>query len=169
MLNKVTLIGNLGADPESRFMASGEQVVTLNVATTRRWKDKQSGERKEETEWHRVSIFGKLAEIASKYLKKGSKCYLEGRIKTSKYQKNGVDMYSTGIIADQMIMLDGKSDDSGAQPQQAQQVAYGQSPGGKFEPQTQYTKQTPHHEQKSNGYAPNQSVSEAPYDDDIPF
>lgn len=109
MLNKVQLIGNLGADPESRFMASGEQVVTLNVATTRRWKDK-AGDRKEETEWHRVTIFGKLAEIAAQYLHKGSKCYLEGRIKTSKYQKDGVDMYSTGIIADQMVMLDSRND-----------------------------------------------------------
>jgi len=121
MLNKVTLIGNLGADPESRFMPSGEQVVTLNVATTRRWKDKQTGERKDETEWHRVTIFGKLAEIAAQYLKKGSKCYLEGRIKTSKYQKEGVDVYSTGIIADQMIMLDGRSEGQANQPQQSAQ------------------------------------------------
>lgn len=115
MLNRVTLIGNLGADPESRFMPSGEQVVTLNVATTRRWKNKQTGERQDETEWHRVTIFGKLAEIAAQYLKKGSKCYLEGRIKTSKYQKDGVDVYSTGIIADQMIMLDSRE---GGQPAQ---------------------------------------------------
>lgn len=123
MLNKVQLIGNLGADPESRFLASGDQVVTLNLATTRRWKDK-AGERKEETEWHRISIFGKLAEIAAQYLHKGSKCYIEGRIKTSKYQKDGVDVYSTGIIGEQMVMLDSRGDqDSGQQPRPAQQPA----------------------------------------------
>jgi single-strand DNA-binding protein len=108
MLNKVTLIGNLGTDPESRFMPNGNQVVTLSIATTMSWKDKTTGEKKSETEWHRVTMFGALAEIAAKYLTKGSKVYIEGRIKTTKYNKEGVDHYSTGIISDVMKMLDSK-------------------------------------------------------------
>lgn len=107
MKNLVILIGNLGADPEARFMPSGDQITTLSLGTTRKWKDKQ-GQKVEETEWHRITIFGALAKVASDYLHKGSKVYFEGRIKTTKYQKDGVDMYSTGIIAENMVMLDGK-------------------------------------------------------------
>lgn len=127
MLNKVTLIGNLGADVELRYLPNGSAVATLSVATTRKWKDKQTNEKREETEWHRVTLFQKLAEIAGQYLKKGSKVYLEGRIKTTKYQKDGVDHYSTGIIADQMIMLDGKQADGSAQPQQRAEPPKGNS------------------------------------------
>jgi single-strand DNA-binding protein len=108
MLNKVTLIGRLGADPEVRYMPSGEPIATLNVATSRRWKDRNTNERKEETEWHRVTFFGAIAKVCGDYLKKGSQVYIEGRIKTDKYQKDGVDVYRTGIIAETLHMLDSK-------------------------------------------------------------
>ena len=108
-INKVILVGNLGADPETRYMPSGDAVTNIRLATTDRYKDKASGEQKETTEWHRVAFFGKLAEIAGEYLKKGSSCYIEGRIKTRKYQdKDGKDVYSTEIVAEQMQMLGGK-------------------------------------------------------------
>lgn len=108
-VNRVTLIGNLGADPETRYMPSGDAVTNIRLATTDRYKDKASGEQKETTEWHRVAFFGKLAEIAGEYLKKGSSCYIEGRIKTRKWQdKDGKDVYSTEIVAEQMQMLGGK-------------------------------------------------------------
>ena len=105
-LNKVMLIGNLGADPEVRYLPSGDAVTNIRIATTESWKDKATSEKKEETEWHRISFFGKLAEIAGEYLKKGSPVYIEGRIKTRKWQdKDGQDRYSTDIVADRMQML----------------------------------------------------------------
>jgi len=108
-VNKVILVGNLGADPEVRYLPSGDAVANIRLATTDRYKDKQSGEFKEMTEWHRVSFFGRLAEIVSEYLKKGSSVYIEGRIRTRKYQaQDGTDRYSTDIIADQMQMLGGR-------------------------------------------------------------
>jgi single-strand DNA-binding protein len=109
MLNKVMLIGRLGADPEVRYMPSGDAITNIRLATSRRWNDRNSGERKEETEWHRVVFFSGLAKIAGEYLKKGSQVYVEGRIRTNKWQKDGVDQYTTEIIADQMHMLDSKS------------------------------------------------------------
>src|SRR5258705_5964993 len=118
-VNKVILVGNLGADPEVRYLPSGDAVANIRLATTDRYKDKTSGEFKEMTEWHRVSFFGRLAEIVSEYLKKGSSVYIEGRIRTRKYQaQDGTDRYSTEIVADQMQMLGGRSgagggDDSG--------------------------------------------------------
>ncbi len=115
MLNKVTLIGNLGADPDSRYMPNGGQVVTLSLATQRRWKDKSSGERKEHTEWHRVVMFNKIAEIAAEYLKKGSQLYIEGRLQTRKWtDNNGIDRYTTEIVADQMHMLGSKGQQANA-------------------------------------------------------
>lgn len=108
-INKVILIGNLGADPESRAMPSGMTVANIRVATSETWKDKQSGESKERTEWHTVAMFGKLGDIAGEYLKKGSKVYIEGSLRTRKWQdKQGNDRYTTEIIADQMQMLDGR-------------------------------------------------------------
>jgi len=105
-VNKVIIVGNLGADPETRFLPSGEAVANIRVATTDRWKDKASGEMKEMTEWHRISFFGRLAEIAGEYLKKGSQVYVEGSLRTRKWQdKDGNDKYSTEIRADQMQML----------------------------------------------------------------
>lgn len=110
-LNKVTIIGHLGRDPENRYLPSGEQVTGIAVATTDRWKDKATGEQKELTEWHRVSFFGKLAEIAAQYLKKGSPVYIEGRLRTRKYtDKDGIDRYATEIIADAMQMLGSRQD-----------------------------------------------------------
>jgi single-strand DNA-binding protein len=110
-VNKVILIGNLGQDPEVRFTPSGTAVANLNLATTDTWMDRQSGQRQERTEWHRVVMFNKLAEIAQQYLKKGSKLYVEGRLQTRKWQdQNGQDKYSTEIVANDMQMLDGRGD-----------------------------------------------------------
>lgn len=116
-VNKVILIGNLGKDPEISQTPSGGAVTNITVATTDSWKDKQTGEKKETTEWHSVVFFNRLAEIAGEYLKKGSKVYIEGSLKTEKYQDKatGTDRYSTKIIANEMQMLDGKGGDSAPQ------------------------------------------------------
>ena len=108
-VNKVIIIGNLGADPEVRYMPSGGAVTNLSIATSESWKDKETGERVERTEWHRVVLFNRLAEIASEYLKKGSKVYLEGSIRTRKWQdNNGQDRYTTEIVANELQMLDSR-------------------------------------------------------------
>ncbi|BBL34562.1 single-stranded DNA-binding protein [Nitrosomonas stercoris] len=108
-LNKVMLIGNLGRDPEVRYMPSGDAITTINIATTDTWKDK-SGEKQERTEWHRVVMFSKLAEIAGEYLKKGSQVYIEGRLQTRKWtDKSNIERYTTEIVADRMQMLGGRS------------------------------------------------------------
>jgi single-strand DNA-binding protein len=115
-VNKAIIVGTLGKDPEMRYMPSGSAVANLSVATSEQWKDKQSGEKQERTEWHRVAIFGKLAEIAGEYLRKGSQVYLEGKIQTRKWQdKEGKDRYSTEIVADTMQMLGGKRSDRSQQ------------------------------------------------------
>jgi len=121
MLNKATLIGNLGREPEVKYSSTGAAIANLAVATSESWKDKNTGEKKEQTEWHRVSVFGKLAEIAGQYLHKGSKVYIEGQIKTSKYQnKEGVDVYTTSInvsgFGGVLKMLDSKGE--GGAPRQ---------------------------------------------------
>ena len=108
-VNKVILVGNLGRDPEVRYTAEGSAITSISVATTSTWKDRNSGERREETEWHRVTFFNRLAEIAGEYLKKGRSVYIEGRLKTRKYtDANGVEKYATDIIAEQMQMLGGR-------------------------------------------------------------
>jgi single-strand DNA-binding protein len=108
-VNKVILVGNLGRDPETRYTPDGAAICNVSIATTSQWKDKASGERKEETEWHRVTFYGRLAEIAGEYLKKGRSVYVEGRLKTRKYKdKEGIEKYATDIIADQMQMLGGR-------------------------------------------------------------
>jgi single-strand DNA-binding protein len=105
-VNKVIIVGNLGRDPETRYMPSGDAMTSITVATTDSWKDKATGEKKEQTEWHRISFFGKLAEIAGQYLKKGSQVYIEGSLRTRKYtDKDGVEKYATDIRADTMQML----------------------------------------------------------------
>jgi single-strand DNA-binding protein len=104
-VNKVILVGNLGRDPETRYMPDGGAVTNVSIATTETWKDKTSGEKQEKTEWHRVAFFGKLAEIAGEYLKKGSQVYVEGRLQTREWEKDGVKRYTTEIIADRMQML----------------------------------------------------------------
>ena len=114
-INKVILIGNLGKDPETRYMPSGKAATNFSIATSERFKDRETGEPQERTEWHRVATFDRLAEIAAEYLKKGSKVYIEGRLRTRKWQdKEGKDRYSTEIIADQMQMLDSRGMGGGA-------------------------------------------------------
>jgi single-strand DNA-binding protein len=113
-VNKVILVGNLGADPETRYLPSGDAVSNIRLATTDRFKDKASGEMKEATEWHRVAFFGRLAEIVNEYLKKGSSVYIEGKIRTRKWtDPAGVEKYSTEIVADQMQMLGGRTTGAG--------------------------------------------------------
>ncbi len=113
-VNKVILIGNLGKDPETRYMPSGEALTSFSIATSETWKDKTSGEKKEATEWHRISTFGKLAEICGEYLRKGSQVYIEGSLRTRKWQdKEGQDRYTTEIRADQMRMLGGRGGGEG--------------------------------------------------------
>jgi single-strand DNA-binding protein len=108
-VNKVIIVGNLGRDPETRYMPNGEAVTNVAVATTESWKDKNSGDKKEITEWHRITFYRKLAEIAGQYLKKGSSVYVEGRLQTRKWtDKDGVERYTTEIIADTMQMLGGR-------------------------------------------------------------
>lgn len=110
MLNKVMLLGRLGADPDLKYLPNGTEIATLRLATSRRWKDKNTGERKEDTEWHRVVLFGSLGKIAADYLKKGSQCYVEGRIRTQKWQdQSGQDRYTTEIIGEELKLLDSKS------------------------------------------------------------
>ena len=121
-VNKVILVGNLGKDPESRVTGSGEAVCTFSIATTESWRDKSSGERKDITEWHKVVAYGKLAEIAGEYLRKGSQVYVEGKIKTRKWQdNNGQDRYTTEINASALTMLGKKVEDEGGRQQPKQQ------------------------------------------------
>lgn len=130
-VNKVILIGTLGRDPDVRYTASGSAVANLSVATSEQWKDKNTGEKKEQTEWHKVSIFGKLAEIAGEYLKKGSHVYIEGRIQTRKWQdKDGQDKYTTEIVANAMQMLGGQSGQASAPQSPAPGNAGGDSDDG---------------------------------------
>jgi single-strand DNA-binding protein len=108
-INKVIIVGNLGSDPETRYMPSGSAVTNLTVATNESWKDKQTGEQKDRTEWHKVAMFNRLAEIAAEYLRKGSQVYIEGKLRTRKWQdKNGQDRWTTEIVADEMQMLGGR-------------------------------------------------------------
>ena len=164
MLNKVTLIGNLGADPEVRYMPSGDAITNIRLATTRRWKDRQTGERKEETEWHRVVFFAGLAKIAGEYLKKGSQVYVEGRIRTQKWQgQDGQDRYTTEIVADEMHMLGSRSggtasfgDDQSA-GYSAQPSKSASQSGGRPMPQN------------NPGSMPPSPPDYDDFDDDIPF
>ncbi len=130
-INKVTLIGNIGHDPEVRYMPNGNAVTTVSIATTEGWKDKQTGERQERTEWHRVVFFGRLCEIAGEYLRKGSKVYIAGGLRTRKWQdKNGQERYTTEIVANEMLMLDsrgGSPTDDFSKPQQSHAMDEGQS------------------------------------------
>ncbi|MBL8386127.1 MAG: single-stranded DNA-binding protein [Burkholderiales bacterium] len=140
-VNKVILVGNLGKDPEVRYAPSGDAFANVTLATTRTWKDKNSGEKKEETEWHRIVFNGRLAEIAGEYLKKGRPIYVEGRLRTRKWQdKDGQDKYTTEIIADQMQMLGSREgmgsapmDDGGARAAPAAKPAPAKKPAGNFD------------------------------------
>lgn len=147
-INKVILVGNCGKDPETRYMPSGGAVTNISVATSESWKDKQTGETKENTEWHNVVFFNRLGEIAGEYLKKGSQVYIEGRLKTEKYEKDGVTRYMTKIIASEMQMLGGRSSgDSYAPAQNSTQGAQSGQSAGKPQP----------------------AMVEEGFDDDIPF
>ena len=115
-INKVILVGNLGRDPETRYMPSGGAVTNVSVATSKQWKDRDSGEQKERTEWHRVVFFNRLAEIAGEYLKRGSKVYVEGELRTRKWEKDGQDHYTTEIVGNEMQMLDSRGGGSGPPP-----------------------------------------------------
>ena len=158
-VNKVILIGNLGRDPETRYLPSGDAVTNISVATSEKWKDK-GGEQQEHTEWHRVAFFGKLAEIAGEYLKKGSPVYVEGRIRTRKWQdkESGQDRYSTEIVADRMQLLGTRSGGAEGMPREpaaaaSAGAAAGGAAGGGGKPQ----------QQQKKGGAFDQM------DDDIPF
>lgn len=115
-VNKVIVLGNLGKDPETRYTQGGDAVTSLNLATTEKWKDKD-GAKQEKTEWHRVVMFGRLAEVAGEYLKKGSQCYIEGKLQTRKYtDKEGVERYVTEIVGERLQLLGGKSDGEQREP-----------------------------------------------------
>lgn len=145
-VNKVIIVGNLGADPEVRYMPSGSAVTNIRVATSEGWKDKQSGETQERTEWHRIVFFNRLAEIASEYLRKGSKVYIEGSLRTNKWQdQSGNERYTTEIIANTMQMLDSK----------------GGNAGGMYDNQSSASESSP--------MPVSEPAMTADYDDDIPF
>ena len=166
-LNKVQIIGNCGQDPEVRYMPNGNAVANLTLATSEKWKDKNTGEPKEETEWHRIVVFGKLAEIIGEYIRKGSKLYIEGKLKTRKWtDQQGQEKYTTEIVVDgfsgQMIMLDskggnqsqGSQNTQGYAPQQnAPQGNYQQPQGHK---QQQYQQSPQQNQAPQGGYAPQQ-------------
>lgn len=133
-VNKVILIGNLGQDPEVRFLPSGNPVCNLRIATTDSWTDRQSGQRQERTEWHSVVLFNKLAEIAQQYVKKGSRIYIEGRLQTRKWQgQDGQDRYSTEIVGNDMQMLDSRAGGQGGGDYAQPQGQYGGAPQGGYD------------------------------------
>ncbi|MEQ9464862.1 MAG: single-stranded DNA-binding protein [Haliea sp.] len=158
-VNKVILVGNLGADPETRYMPSGGAVTNVNLATSDSWKDKQTGQPQERTEWHRVVFFNRLAEIAGEYLKKGTKVYVEGSLRTRKWQgQDGQDRYTTEIVASEMQMLDSRS---------------GGQQGGGY-PQDDYSQSAPSPQQQPAASPGRQASAPPPgdfgdFDDDIPF
>jgi len=122
-INKVILIGNVGGDPETRYMPNGNAVTNITLATTDSWKDKQTGQLQERTEWSRIVFFGKVAEIAGEYLRKGSQCYIEGRLQTREWEKDGVKRYTTEVVVDMngtLQLLGGKPDSQQSQPRQQQ-------------------------------------------------
>jgi single-strand DNA-binding protein len=150
-VNKVIIVGNLGNDPETRYMPSGGAVTNISVATSETWKDKQTGQPQEKTEWHKIIFFNKLAEIAGEYLKKGSKVYVEGSLRTRKWQnKEGVDQYTTEIVAIEMQMLDSRGDSQQNTPSQA-------------------PRQQPQQSQAPQQQAPAPSGGYDDFDSDIPF
>jgi single-strand DNA-binding protein len=157
-VNKVILLGNVGQDPEPRYQPSGSAIVNLRIATTRNWKDRQTGEKREQTEWHTVVFFDRLAEIAAEYLRKGSPVYVEGRLQTRKWQdkETGKDRYSTEIIATEMQLLGSRSD----------RMAGGMGTESRGEPRT--APSTSGRVAAAGGGA-GAGTDESPFDDDIPF
>ncbi|MDD1792067.1 single-stranded DNA-binding protein [Enterovibrio makurazakiensis] len=170
-VNKVILIGNLGNDPEVRYLPNGGAVANLTVATSETWRDKNTGENKEMTEWHRVVMYRRLAEIAGEYLKKGSKVYLEGRLQTRKWQgQDGQDRYTTEIVANEMQMLDSRSGGGmGGQGQPAQQSSQQGNWGQPQQPAYQQQPAQKAPQQPPQQQAPQQYNDMPDFDDDIPF
>ncbi len=182
-INKVIIVGNIGQDPEVKYMPSGGAVTNVSIATSETWKDKATGQPQERTEWHRVVFFNRLGEIAGEYLKKGSKVYIEGSLRTRKWQaQDGTDRYTTEIVANEMQMLDGRSDNQGGGSNQGgnfnQDQQYGAPQGGGYQgggaPAPQQNRQAP---AQQGGYgnqppahnAPQQPAGFDSFDDDIPF
>lgn len=168
-INKVILIGNLGQDPEMRAMPSGGAVTNLTIATSESWKDKQTGQPQERTEWHRVVFFNRLAEIAGEYLKKGSKVYIEGSLRTRKWQdKNtGADRYTTEIVANEMQMLDSRGGGEGMGGGQGGGQGYAQQGAPAAQPQR--AQQAPAQPAAQSAPAQNAPAGFDNFDDDIPF
>jgi len=167
VLNKVTLIGNLGADPEVRYMPNGGAVTNISLATTRRWKDKQTGERRDATEWHRIVFFNRLAEVAGEYLRKGSQVYVEGRLQTRKWQdQSGQDRYTTEIIASEMQMLGSRT--GGTAPLGNQASATNNAPATNTATQNTAVS-TPPAAPASQPMPEQPPAAYEDFDDDIPF
>ncbi|MEL7326218.1 MAG: single-stranded DNA-binding protein [Pseudomonadota bacterium] len=175
-INKVILVGNLGNDPEIRYMPNGGAVANITIATSESWRDKATGEQREKTEWHRVVLFGKLAEVAGEYLRKGSQVYVEGQLQTRKWQdQSGQDRYSTEVVVQGfngvMQMLGGRAQGGapmgGGQPQQQQQGGWGQPQ----QPAQQQYNAPQQQQQQQAPQQPQQQYNEPPmdFDDDIPF
>jgi single-strand DNA-binding protein len=166
-INKVILIGNVGADPEVRFMPNGDAVCNITLATSDQWKDKQTGQPQEKTEWHRIVFFGRIAEVIGEYVRKGSKLYIEGRLQTREWEKEGVKRYTTEIVVDvrgQMQLLDGAPQ---GQQQSPQQQAPQQQRPQQQRPQQQRPQQQSYNQQPTQHNAPPPSYDN--FDDDIPF
>lgn len=178
-INKVILIGNLGADPETRYMPSGGAVTNIRLATSDTWKDKTSGEMQERTEWHRVVFFNRLGEVAGQYLKKGSKIYVEGRIQTRKWQgQDGADRYTTEIVGNEMQMLDsrgGMGGGGGGGEYDYNQSGFGQGGGNPQQPPQRPAQQPAQRPAPNPNQPPVQQSYDGPpqsddgFDDDIPF
>jgi single-strand DNA-binding protein len=159
-VNKVILVGNLGADPETRSTPSGTTVTNIRIATSETWKDKASGASQERTEWHRIALFGRLGEIAAEYLRKGSQVFIEGKLRTSKYQdKQGNERFSTEIIADNMQMLGGRAGGAGGAGGMSGGADRGA--GGSAPPRDEYD--------QTSAPAPAPAGGKEDFDDDIPF
>jgi single-strand DNA-binding protein len=172
-VNKVILVGNLGNDPDMKYMPSGDAVTTISIATSESWKDKQTGERREKTEWHRVTLFRGLGKVAGEYLRKGSKVYIEGKLETRKWQApDGSDRYSTSIIADSLQMLDARGAGQG-QGSGGYAPMGGDAPQQQAPPQQQQPARQPQGQPPQQGN-PTQAASTPPnnyndFEDDIPF
>ena len=158
-LNKVMLIGNLGRDPEIRYSQQGTAMVNFSIATSEQWKDKNTGEKQEKTEWHRIVAFGKPAEILEKYLSKGSKVYIEGRIQTRNYEKDGQTHYTTEIVVREFQFLGGRQENQGGGSN------YQSNSGGEYKQQTN----SGNNDQYQNQTAPGSGGQQPVPDDDIPF
>lgn len=165
-INKVILVGNLGNDPDVRYMPNGGAVANVSIATADSWMDKASGQRQERTEWHRVVFFNKLAEIVGEYLRKGSQVYVEGRLQTRKWEKDGVERFSTEIVASDMQMLGGRP--GGGAGGSADYQQGGPAPN-KRPPQQPQQSSGGGYPQQNAAPAPMPPGPEADFDDDIPF